>query len=166
MLIIPCSWKSLEYGNLFLDREYKNPWFKQSKSKSQSNIFMEIVGIFGFICNEGTSVGVYSGGRSGTLPSPTPLFFLNRDGNENGARKFNFLSFKLYRVFLGPLKLSNVRDFSWSWILKEIVQPYKREKKIRRRCMFTSSINAVIVQWTSKKCSKKCNARAQLLFCL
>ena len=46
------------------------------------------------------------------MPSPTPLFFFNKDGSENVARKFNLLSFKLYRVFLHPLKLSNLSDFS------------------------------------------------------
>ena len=39
MLITPSSWKRLEYGNFSLDREYKSPWLKQSKLKSQSNIF-------------------------------------------------------------------------------------------------------------------------------
>lgn len=58
----------------------------------QYTFFIEIVGIFGFICNEGTGVRVYSGGRR-MVPSPTPLFFFNKDGNENVARKFNLLSF-------------------------------------------------------------------------
>ena len=45
MLITPSSWKRLEYGNFSLGREYKSPlagacpWLKQSKLKSQSNIF-------------------------------------------------------------------------------------------------------------------------------
>ena len=84
---------------------------KTVKVTVQYTFFIEIVGIFGFICNEGTGVGVYSGGRR-MVPSPTPLFFFfNKDGNENVARKFNLLSFKLYRVFLDPLNLSNVSDF-------------------------------------------------------
>ena len=47
----------------------------------------------------------------------------------------------------------------------------KRERKIRHH-MFTSSIkrrirrfDVVVVQWTSKKCTKKRDARAELLFC-
>ena len=47
----------------------------------------------------------------------------------------------------------------------------KRERTIRRR-MLTSSIKrcimkfyVVVVQWTSKKCTKKHDARAELLFC-
>ena len=34
-------------------------------------------------------------------------------GNENVAEKINFRSFKLNRVYLDPLNLSNVGDFSW-----------------------------------------------------
>ena len=47
---------------------------KTVKVTVQYTFFIEIVGIFGFICNEGTGVGVYSGGRR-MVPSPTPLFF-------------------------------------------------------------------------------------------
>ena len=58
-------------------------------------------------------LGAYSDGRR-MVPFPTHIFFFNKDGNENVARKFNLLSFKFYRVFLDPLNLSNVSDFSWS----------------------------------------------------
>ena len=64
---------------------------KTVKVTVQYTFFIEIVGIFGFICNEGTGVRVYSGGRR-MVPSPTLIFF-NKDGNENAARKFNLLSF-------------------------------------------------------------------------
>ena len=47
----------------------------------------------------------------------------------------------------------------------------KRKRKIRR-LMFTSSIKprvrrfyVLVVRWTSKKCAKKRDARAELLFC-
>lgn len=114
MLIIPCSWKRLEYGNFFLDREYKSPWLKQSKSqsklKSQSNIH--------FSLRWGRVLGSIAVGEGWCLPPPPPgavphalIFFFNKDSNENVARKFNLLSFKLYRVFLDPLNLSNVSDF-------------------------------------------------------
>ena len=33
----------------------------------------------------------------------------------------NLRPFKLYRVYLEPLNLSNVGDFSWSWILKDFI---------------------------------------------
>ena len=33
----------------------------------------------------------------------------------------NLRPFKLYRVCLEPLNLSNVGDFSWSWILKDFI---------------------------------------------
>ena len=78
---------------------------------------------------------------------------------------FSLKLFVLYMfcVYLDPLNMSNVGDLSWSWILK-------RGRKIRRR-MFTFSIkrqirrfHVVVVQLTSKKCTKKRDARAQLLF--
>ena len=36
------------------------------------------------------------------------------DGNKNVAKKMNLRSFKLNRVYLDPLNMSNVGDFSWS----------------------------------------------------
>ena len=78
---------------------------------------------------------------------------------------FSLKLFVLYMfcVYLDPLNKSNVGDLSWSWILK-------RGRKIRRR-MFTFSIkrqirrfHVVVVQLTSKKCTKKRDARAELLF--
>ena len=36
------------------------------------------------------------------------------DGSENVAKKTNLRSFKLNRVCLDPLNMSNVGDFSWS----------------------------------------------------
>ena len=36
------------------------------------------------------------------------------DGSENVGRKMNLLSFKLNRVYLDPLNMSNTGDFSWS----------------------------------------------------
>ena len=66
--------------------------------------------------------------------------------------------------------MSNTGNFSWSWILKDFIQVLKGEGKFRRR-MSTSSIkrqirrfHVVVVQWTSKKCTKKHDARAELLF--
>ena len=36
------------------------------------------------------------------------------DGSENVAKKMNLLFFKLNRVYLDPLNMSNAGDFSWS----------------------------------------------------
>ena len=36
------------------------------------------------------------------------------DGGENVGKKMNLRSFKLNRVYLDPLNMSNAGDFSWS----------------------------------------------------
>ena len=38
----------------------------------------------------------------------------NDDGSENVDKKMNLRSFKLHRVYLDPLNMSNASDFSWS----------------------------------------------------
>ena len=43
------------------------------------------------------------------------------DGSENIGQKINLRPFKLYRVYLEPLFLSNIGDISWSSILKEFI---------------------------------------------
>ena len=90
------------------------------------------------------------------------------DGSENVSKNMNSRPFKLYRAYLDPL---NVGDFSWSWFFSGLFLGSKRERKIRRR-VFTSFIkrsirrfHVVVVQWTSKKFTKKRDARAELLFC-
>ena len=52
-----------------------------------------------------------------------------RDGSENVSKKMNLRSFKLNRVYLDPLKMSNAGDFSWSWILKDFIQVQKEVGK-------------------------------------
>ena len=52
--------------------------------------------------------------------------------------------------------MSNAGDFSWSWILKDFIQA-----SIKRQI---SRFHVVVVQWTSKKCTKKRDAGAELLF--
>ena len=50
---------------------------------------------------------------------------LSRDydnGSENVGKKINVRSFKLNRVYLDPLNMSNAGDFSWSWIVKDFIQ--------------------------------------------
>ena len=51
------------------------------------------------------------------------------DGSENFAKKMNLRAFKLNRVCLDPLNMSNAGDFSWSWILKDFIQVKKDEGK-------------------------------------
>ena len=36
------------------------------------------------------------------------------DGSENVSKQMNLRSFKLNRVYLDPLNMSNAGDFSWS----------------------------------------------------
>ena len=38
----------------------------------------------------------------------------NDDDSENVGKKVNLRSFKLNRVFLDPLNMSNAGDFAWS----------------------------------------------------
>ena len=51
------------------------------------------------------------------------------DGSENVAKKMNLHSFKLNRVHLDPLNMSNAGDFSWSCIRKDFVQVKKDQGK-------------------------------------
>ena len=44
------------------------------------------------------------------------------DGSENVGKKMNLRSFKLNRIYMGPLDMSNAGNFSWSWILKDFIQ--------------------------------------------
>ena len=56
------------------------------------------------------------------------------DGSENVAKEMNLRSFKLNRVYLEPLNMSNAGDFSWSWILKDFIQVQKEEGKFVVLC--------------------------------
>ena len=49
------------------------------------------------------------------------------DSSENDVnkKKMNLRSFKLSRVYLDPLNMSNAGDFSWNWILKDFIQAQK-----------------------------------------
>ena len=65
-------------------------------------------------------------------PKERLLGTLNKDdddGSENDGKKMNLRSFKLNRVYLDPLNMSNAGDFSWSWILKDFIQVQKDEGK-------------------------------------
>ena len=58
----------------------------------------------------------------------------DEDGSENVGKKKNLRSFKLNRVYLDPLNMSNARNFSWSWILKYSIQVQKDEGKFVILC--------------------------------
>ena len=61
--------------------------------------------------------------REGTLSND------DDDGSENDGKKMNLRSFKITRVCLDPLSMSNAGDFSWSWIPKDFIQARKDEGK-------------------------------------
>ena len=50
-----------------------------------------------------------------------------RDGNGNVAYNVNLRSFSLYRNYSCPLTLSNVREPSWSWISRDLIQVQKEK---------------------------------------
>ena len=54
--------------------------------------------------------------------------FSNDDGNENVAKKLNWRPFKSCRVYFNQVSLSNVGEFSWSWILLWLYIHVKKEK--------------------------------------
>ena len=45
------------------------------------------------------------------------------------SKQMNLRSFKLNRVYLDPLNVSNAGDFSWSWIRKDFIQVHKEDVK-------------------------------------
>ena len=51
------------------------------------------------------------------------------DGSENVGKKMNLRSFKLNRIYLDPLNMSNAGYFSWVWILNNFIQVKKDEGK-------------------------------------
>ena len=77
MLIIPCSWKRLEYGNFFLDREYKTPWLKQSKSQSNIHFSLRSSGSLVSYVTRGRVLGFIAVGEGWCRP-PRPYFFLTK----------------------------------------------------------------------------------------
>ena len=72
-----------------------------------------------------------------SLPTPLDSFSdpvgtlsnYDDDGSEKVVKKMNLRYFKLNRVYLDPLNMSNAGDFSWSWILKDSIQVQKEQGK-------------------------------------
>ena len=58
----------------------------------------------------------------------------DNDNSENDGKKMNLRSFKLNRVYLDPLNMSNEGEFSWSWKLKDFIQAQKDEGKFVLVC--------------------------------
>ena len=61
--------------------------------------------------------GLSLGTKKVTVVERCSLGTLSKDddnGSENVAKEMNLRSFKLNRVYLDPLNMSNAGDFSWS----------------------------------------------------
>ena len=73
------------------------------------------------------------------------------DGSQNITRKMNLRRFKLYRAYLEPLNSSSLGAF------------FRRmsTSSTKRR---TGRFHVVVMQYTSKKCTKKRDTRVDLLF--
>ena len=86
------------------------------------------------------------------------------------VKKMNLRSFKLNRVYLDPLNLSNWQaTFPGVEFLRISFRFKKRKEKFVVVCPFlikrqTRRFHVVVVQWTSKKCTKKRDSCAELLF--
>ena len=74
--------------------------------------------------------------RPAFSPDPTDCPCNNDDdGSETSVKKKrNLRSFKLHRVYLDSMNMSNTDDFSWSWIPKGFSQVKKEEGKFVVAC--------------------------------
>ena len=83
----------------------------------------------------------------------------NGHGNENLTFTMNSRFSKFCRVYSNSLKMSHVGEFSRSWVLRDhthLSSLVYLHRVVSRRSRAT----------TAKKCTKKRDARAKLLFCL
>ena len=92
------------------------------------------------------------------------------DGYENVTYKVNSRCFKLYRAYSISFSSSNLGIFFWSWILEYCSKVQEKKKKVvvfvhvphkTWNWLFSRRSRAVM----AKKCFKKRDARAELLFC-
>ena len=94
-------------------------------------------------------------------------FSNDNNSNKNLVEKklISFHPLKLCRVYLKPLNLSNVGNFSWTWILKDFIQIRMFTSPIKRRIRRFHANR----QWTSKKCNNvlesMTHVTVELLFC-
>ena len=79
----------------------------------------------------------------------------NDNKSENITRKMNLRRFKLYRAYLEPLNSSNLGDFFFFF---RRLSTSSTKRRIGR-------FHVVVMQYSSKKCTKKRDGRAELLFC-
>ena len=85
-------------------------------------------------------------------------------------KKLNLRPFKLYRVYLKPHNSPNEGEFSWSWILSDFIHVQLEKGQFVIVCpnppqiVALGGFTSVVVQWTSKKYTKKRDARAEQLF--
>ena len=86
---------------------------------------------------------------------------------KTSPKKTQLAFFQTLSPLFGPAQFVNCRRFL---VFRTLFRSSKWERKIRRR-IFTSCIkfrirwfHIVVVQWTSKKCTKKRDARAELFF--
>ena len=77
-----------------------------------------------------------------------------------------------HRDYFISFTLSIIRELSWSWIRKSLIQVKKDKENFVVACLHPRSIKYEMafsrrsLAKTAKKCTKKCDARAKLLFCL
>ena len=98
----------------------------------------------------------------------------NNDSNgyENITWRRNSPSFKLYRAYSISFNSSIFSKFFWSWILKYCIEVHEKKKKVVVLCSHFAQkvkLGTFTLQSCSdgkKKCTKKFDARAKLLFCL
>ena len=121
---------------------------------------------FFLACDEELSLGV------GLRPTRLRPKAGETNGSENVTKKVNSRCFKLHCPYSNSFTLSNVGDFFRSWNRKDCILVHKRKKKHPvvlclhppqnvKLGSFTCSSCTV----TAKKCTKKRDARAKLLFC-
>ena len=90
--------------------------------------------------------------RRSVRPSIGSLSNNEDGGSENITRKMNLRRFKLYGAYLEPLNSSNLGDFF------RRLSTSSTKRRIGR-------FHVVVMRYASKKCTKKRDARAELLFC-
>ena len=97
--------------------------------------------------------------KNGVVLIPGSFSISNGDGNENVTFTMNSRFFKFCGVYSNSLKMSHVGEFPRSWVLRDHTHLSSLVYLLRvvsRRSRAT----------TAKKCTKKRDARAKLLFCL
>ena len=83
----------------------------------------------------------------------------NGNGSENVSFKMNSRFFNLCGVYSNLLKMASVGEFPWSWFPEDLTQVYV----LHKTCNYAFSRRSRAR--TVKKCTKKRDARAKLLFC-